>query len=68
MYLFHNLARHGVRVDGLAQRLEVRKAPAGLPYKDAAKLAAQNATADSRGFLRRLPFLREGKEIGDEFP
>jgi hypothetical protein len=68
MYLFHNLARRGVRVNGLAQRLDLRRAPAGRPYKDAAKLAAQNAMADSRGFLRRLPFLREGKEIGDEFP
>jgi len=68
MYLFHNLARHGVRVDGRTQRLEVRKAPLGLPYKEAVKRAAQSASADSRGFLRRLPFLREGQEIGDEFP
>jgi len=36
-----------------------------MAYPEAVELATQSAKSDSEGFLRRLPFLRRGTEIGD---
>jgi hypothetical protein len=63
MYLLYNLGRYSVRVDG-ANRLVIEADREPMPYQRAAELAAKNAEADSRRFLRRLPFIPDGLRIG----
>jgi len=63
LYLLHNLARHAVRVDGAARRVEIDKTLSPMPYAEAAMLAAKDAEADGKGFLRRLLFKPRGKRI-----
>jgi hypothetical protein len=65
MYLLYNLGRYSVRMNDETKMLEIEKSKKPMAYKEAAKLATQSAKADSEGFLRRLPFLRRGTEIGD---
>ncbi len=65
MYLLYNLAKHSVRVNDETKVLEIEKSKKPMAYPEAAELATQSAKSDSEGFLRRLPFLRTGTEIGD---
>ena len=65
MYLLYNLARYSVRVNDETKVLEIEKSKKPMAYPEAAELATQSAKADSAGFLRRLPFLRSGTELGD---
>jgi len=65
MYLLYNLARYSVRVNDETKVLEIEKSKKPMAYPEAAELATQSAKSDSEGFLRRLPFLRTGTEIGD---
>jgi hypothetical protein len=65
MYLLYNLARYSVRVNDETKVLEIEKSKKPMAYPEAAELATRSAKADSAGFLRRLPFLRSGTELGD---
>ena len=65
MYLLYNLARYSVRVNDETKMLEIEQSKTPMAYTEAAELATQSARADSEGFLRRLPFLRRGTEVGD---
>ena len=65
MYLLYNLARYSVRVNDATTLLEIEKSKKPMAYTEAAELATQSAKSDSEGFLRRLPFLRSGTELGD---
>jgi hypothetical protein len=65
MYLLYNLARYSVRVNDETKVLEIEKSKKPMAYPEAAELATQSAKSDSEGFLRRVPFLRSGTELGD---
>jgi hypothetical protein len=65
MYLFYNLARHGVRIDGPARRLEIERTKEPLAYPEAARLAAASAGSDSERYGRREAFRPEGTRIGE---
>jgi hypothetical protein len=66
MYLFYNLKKYSVRVNDQTRLLEVEVDAATPPmtYKDAARLAEQNAKLDSEDYLRRSSFQRRGQQIG----
>ena len=65
MYLLYNLGRYSVSINPDTQALEVVSPQAPMDYAEAAEQAAQHAKADSAGFLRRLPFRKQGSRIGD---
>ncbi len=65
MYLLYNLGKYSVRVNDETKRLEIEKSKDPMAYTEAAELATQSAKADSRGFLRRLPFRPSGTAIGE---
>ena len=65
MYLFYNLAKHAVRVDGAAGRLEIARTKAPLAYPEAARLAARSARSDSENYGRKAGFRPEGTRIGE---
>jgi hypothetical protein len=65
MYLLYNLGRYGVRIDEGTKRIEIAREMEPMGYAPALELAAKNAEADSKGFLRRLVFRPRGKSIGD---
>ena len=65
MYLFYNLGRYGVRVDGESRRLVVEASKDPLPYPQAAELAALAAQSDSDGYRRRAAFRPKGMRVGE---
>lgn len=65
MYLFNNLLRYAVGVNGDAQRLEVIEARIPMPFDKAAETARRDASEDSAGFLRGgSGFRPRGQRIG----
>jgi hypothetical protein len=65
MYLLYNLGKYRVAVDERTKRLEIDGPRAPMPYREAAKLAAENAKADSASYRRRPAFRPRGRRIGD---
>jgi len=65
MYLLYDLSKYRVRVNDETKLLEIDKSKEPMPYPEAAELATQSAKSDSENFRRRLPFRRQGTEIGD---
>lgn len=65
MYLFYNLGRYGVRVDGTNGRLAIERSKMPLDYPRAAALAAESAQADSERYGRRGPFQPRGHRVGE---
>ena len=66
-YLLHNLGRYAVVVDAHTKALRIDSTRAPMTYGDAARLAAKDAEADSKGFLSRLLFRPRGSRV-DESP
>ena len=65
MYLLYNLGKYAVVVNADTRLLEIERAKAPMDYARAASLAESSAQADSRSFLRRLPFIPKGLRIGE---
>jgi hypothetical protein len=65
MYLLYNLGRFSVVVNPQTRMLEIERSKTPMPYARAEYFAKSAARADSRGFLRRLPFIPKGLRIGD---
>ena len=65
MYLLYNLGKYSVIVNGDTGSLEIERAKTPMGYERAAMFAKDAAESDSRGFLRRLPFIPKGLRIGD---
>jgi hypothetical protein len=65
MYLLYNLGKYSVLVNGDTRSLEIEHAKTPMGYERAAMFAKDAAESDSRGFLRRLPFIPKGLRIGD---
>ncbi len=65
MYLLYNLSKYRVRVNDETKLLEIDKSKSPMAYPQAAELATKSAKSDSDNFGRRLPFRRQGTEIGD---
>ncbi len=65
MYLFYNLGRYGVRVDGAAGRLEIAHRKDPLAYREAAALAAGSARSDSENYRRHARFRPKGRRVGE---
>jgi len=65
MYLLYNLSKYRVRVNDETKLLEIDESKIPMAYPGAVEVAAQSAKSDSESFRRRLPFLRQGAEIGD---
>ncbi|HZZ92232.1 MAG TPA: hypothetical protein VFE23_06700 [Usitatibacter sp.] len=64
MYLLRKLLRDTVSVDPATHVLRVESSPS-LGYREAARIAALQAEADSKNFLRRVLFRPSGERIGD---
>ena len=60
MYLFYNLGRYSVRVDGDSRRLVVERSKNPLPYAKAAELAERSARSDSESYPRPAAFRTMG--------
>jgi len=65
MYLLYNMSKYRVRVNDETKLLEIDKSKIPMAYPEAAELASQSAKADSENASRRLPFQRQGTEIGE---
>lgn len=65
MYLLYNLGKYSVVVNPETRALEIERSKTPMPYARAEHFARSAARADSRGFLRRLPFVPKGLRIGD---
>jgi len=65
MYLLYNLSKYRVRVNDETKLLEIDKTRIPMAYPAADELAARSAKSDSESFRRRLPFRRQGTEIGE---
>jgi hypothetical protein len=63
MYLLYNLGRYSVRVNEQTQRLEIEQDKVPMSYPEAAKLAAEQAAADTKGLLSGALFRRLGTSI-----
>jgi hypothetical protein len=63
MYLGYNLLRGVIAIDPESRALRVESRREPLPYAEAARLAAEQAEADSKGFLSRLLFKPRGRRI-----
>jgi hypothetical protein len=66
MYLFNNLGRYGIRVNGATKRLEIGRSRHPMAYPEAAKLAAESARSDSAAYEQRAAFKAKGTRIGEE--
>jgi hypothetical protein len=64
MYLFYNLGKYSVRVNEQTRLLEIDITKPPMTYKDAARVASQNAKLDSEDYRRRSSFQRRGQQIG----
>jgi len=64
MYLLYNLGKYRVLVNGQTRLLEIEQVKAPIPYAEAAKLATEDAKADSDNYRRRLAFRPKGTRIG----
>jgi hypothetical protein len=65
MYLLYNLGKYSVVVNPRTHALEIERSKTPMPYARAEYFAKSAARADSRSFLRRLPFVPKGLRIGD---
>lgn len=65
MYLFYNLGRYSVRVDGESRRLVVERSKNPMPYPQAAELAERSARSDSESYSRRAAFRPAGTRVGE---
>jgi len=65
MYLLYNLGKYRVLVNGQTRLLEIEQVKAPIAYAEAAKLATENAKADSDNYRRRLAFRSKGTRIGE---
>ncbi len=66
MYLLYNLGRYGVSLDPATRLLAIDASKEPLSYDRAAALAADDARADSKNFLRRVLFKPRGKRVGEQ--
>ncbi len=64
-YLLHNLGRHLVVVDPQAKAVRIELTRTPMAYADASLRAAEDAEADSKGFLRRLLFKPRGSKVDE---
>jgi len=64
MYLLYNLGKYSLALDGQNRLVEIWRSKTPMGYERAAQLARANARSDSRGFLRRLPFVPKGERVG----
>lgn len=65
MYLFYNLGRYSVRVDGATNRLRIEKEKEPMAYQDAVSLAKATAKSDSENYRRHALFRPLGTRIGE---
>jgi hypothetical protein len=65
LYLFYNLGRYRVRVDGQSGRLEIEFTKQPLRYGEAARLAEESARSDSENYRRRAAFRPKGTRVGE---
>jgi hypothetical protein len=65
MYLLYNLGKYRVLVNEQTRLLEIEQVKAPIAYPEAAKLATENAKADSNNYRRRLAFQPRGTRIGE---
>ena len=65
MYLLYNLGKYSVVVNPATRALEIERSKTPMSYRRAEQFARSAARADSRSFLRRLPFIPKGLRIGD---
>jgi hypothetical protein len=65
MYLFYNLGRHSVTVNGETKRLEIDRSKTPMAYPEAAARAARDARGDSERYGRRERFKPDGTRIGE---
>lgn len=66
MYVFYNLAKYSVRIDGARELAEIERSKDPKRYADAARLALESARSDSDKFRRRIAFQPNGTRIGQE--
>jgi len=67
MYVVHNMGKYVVRVNDRIHLLEIQQNKNPMAYPAAAALAAENADADSKNFLSRIPVrLRGAVGLGAE--
>jgi hypothetical protein len=64
MYLLYNLGKYRVLVNEQTQLLEIEQVKTPIAYPQAAKLATEDAKADSNNYRRRLAFRPRGTRIG----
>jgi hypothetical protein len=65
MYLLYNLGKYSVVVNPETRMLEIERSKSPMSFARADHFAKSAARADSRSFLRRLPFIPKGMRIGD---
>ena len=65
MYLLYNMSKYRVRVNEKTKLLEIDKSKVPVAYPEAVDAATRSARSDSENFGRRVPFRRQGTEIGD---
>ena len=65
MYLLYNLGKYSVALDGETRLAGIWRSKTPTDYERAAQVARTAAQSDSRGFLRRLPFIPKGQRVGD---
>ena len=65
MYLLYNLGKYSVVVSSQTRAVEIERSKVPMTWRRAEQLAKSQAAADSRSFLRRLPFIPKGLRIGD---
>ncbi len=65
MYLLYNLSKYRVRVNDETKLLEIDESKIPMAYTEAAEVATQSAKSDSENLRRRVPFRRQGTEIGE---
>lgn len=66
MYLLYNLARYAVHVDPATRRVAIGRSKEPLPHAQAAAVAAEAASSDSRRYAAGQSFRPDGARIGEE--
>jgi hypothetical protein len=66
MYVLYNMGKYSVQVNESTRLLEIEASKYPMAYPQAAAAARKSARSDSKGFLRRLPFIPRGTRLGAE--
>lgn len=66
MYLLYNLARYAVHIDPATRRVAIVRSKEPLPYLQAAAIAAEAASIDSRRYAAGQSFRPDGTRIGED--